>query len=83
MSSFKILSAFLIVLLCFPILAFAQLTIQGKVTDAVDEGLAGANIVAKGMLLGTSTDGEGFFSLIIPEPNVTFGAPVLPFFVKI
>ncbi len=69
MSSFKQISAFIIVLLFFPILAFTQVTIQGKVTDAFDDGLAGANVIVKGTLLGVSTDVDGYFKLIIPQPE--------------
>jgi TonB-linked SusC/RagA family outer membrane protein len=42
-------------------------TLTGKVTDSGGIFLPGVNIVVKGTGIGTSTDGEGFFSLKIPD----------------
>lgn len=52
-----------------PILAFAQLTIQGKVTDDRGEALPGANVVVVGTSYGTATDNEGNFALVVPQPS--------------
>jgi outer membrane receptor protein involved in Fe transport len=53
--------------------AYAQTTVSGKVTDAANqEPLAGVNIVVKGRVVGTITDGDGNFSLKINEaPPIT------------
>ena len=69
MFKLKRFSVFIIVLLGFPILSLAQLTIQGTVTDDLDEGLAGANIIVKGTLLGTASDADGNFTLLVPKPT--------------
>jgi len=45
MFNLKRISTFIIVLLSFPMLSLAQLTIEGTVTDGLDEPLAGANII--------------------------------------
>lgn len=53
--------------------AWAQVSVSGKVFDAgVDQPLAGVNVVVKGKVIGTITDGNGNFSLTInDEPPVT------------
>jgi len=50
--------------------AFTQRTIKGMVTDEAGEALIGANVVAKGSSIGTVTDVDGAYSIIVPE-NVT------------
>jgi len=40
--------------------------IKGQVIDENQEGLIGANIIIKGTTIGTSTDLDGFFELIVP-----------------
>ncbi len=46
----------------------AQRTIRGTVTDEVSkEGLIGANIVVKGGGIGTVSDFDGSYSLVVPE----------------
>lgn len=40
-----------------------QITVQGRVTDAYGDVLAGVNIIVKGTLLGTTTDNSGNFSI--------------------
>ena len=52
-----------------PTSAFAQLTIKGVVTDERGEGLPGANIIVIGTTSGTSTDTQGNFALLLPEPE--------------
>ncbi|MCH8011866.1 MAG: SusC/RagA family TonB-linked outer membrane protein [Candidatus Marinimicrobia bacterium] len=50
--------------------AMAQIT--GKVTDAqTGESLVGANIVVKGTFIGTTTDIEGKYRLLLPEESAT------------
>lgn len=47
-----------------------QKTVTGKVTSAKDEeGLPGVNVVIKGTAQGTVTDGEGNYSLDVPDEN--------------
>ena len=55
--------------LSIPISAFAQLTIQGTVTDERGEGLPDANIIVVGTTSGTSTDAQGNFALYLPDPE--------------
>ena len=55
--------------LSIPISAFAQLTIQGTVTDERGEGLPDANIIVVGTTSGTNTDAQGNFALYLPEPE--------------
>jgi iron complex outermembrane recepter protein len=44
--------------------SFAQTSISGKVTDATTgDAIAGANIIVKGRVVGTITNGQGEFSL--------------------
>ncbi|MFQ5638827.1 MAG: SusC/RagA family TonB-linked outer membrane protein, partial [bacterium] len=69
MFNLKRISVFIVVLLGFPILCFAQLTIQGTVTDDRGEGLAGANIMVTGTNLGTASDNNGNFTLIVSQPS--------------
>ena len=47
------------------------ITIAGKVTDAADEPLPGVNVLIKGTLQGTVSDVNGFYSLQVPDDNVT------------
>ena len=62
----------LFLLLFLPILAFAQETITGTVTNASNnEPLFGANILVKGSSTGTSTDFDGNFSLNVSSLPVT------------
>lgn len=43
-------------------------TVKGKVTDKEKgEGLPGVNVVLKGTSTGTTTDGEGHYTLAVPE----------------
>lgn len=47
-----------------------QLSISGTVTDAsTNEVLPGVNIVVKGTTIGTTTDINGKFSLVVPDAN--------------
>ncbi|MCE7067496.1 TonB-dependent receptor [Dyadobacter sp. CY326] len=47
-------------------------TLKGKVTDKDNgEGLPGVNVVVKGTSTGTTTDGSGNYSLVVPESGAT------------
>ncbi len=58
---------------CMLVTAFAislagQRTIRGAVTDADNgEGLIGTNVVVKGSTVGTVTDFDGSYSLVVPD----------------
>ncbi len=69
MYNFKRILVFIVVALGFPALCLAQLTIQGTVTDGLGDKLPGTNIIVKGTLLGTATDADGNFTLLIPQPT--------------
>jgi iron complex outermembrane receptor protein len=52
--------------------ALAQITVEGRVTDAeTGDPLAGANVGVRGTLSGTSTDFDGRFALRVGELPVT------------
>jgi len=52
--------------------ALGQRTIHGKVTDPdTGEGIIGANVVVKGTTLGTVTDYDGSYSIIVPDSATT------------
>lgn len=48
---------------------FAQLTIQGKVTDEEGKPLPGAIVIIVGTTLGTSTDADGSYSIEVTKPE--------------
>ncbi|MCE1198886.1 MAG: SusC/RagA family TonB-linked outer membrane protein [Marinilabiliales bacterium] len=51
-------------------MAFAQRTVKGTVFDASDKSTApGVNVVVKGTTMGTVTDVNGNFSLVVPQGN--------------
>lgn len=56
-------------LLC--VCAFAQeQTVSGRITDANDNSpLPGASIVLKGTTVGTTTDANGSYSIVVDDPN--------------
>ncbi len=60
----KLKNTFLSIVLLFPLMAFAQQSIKGKVTDkTTNDPLPGVNVVVKGTTNGTSTDFDGLFQL--------------------
>jgi len=62
MRNFK--NTFLSIVLLFPVIAFAQLTIKGKVTDKnTKTELPGVNVVVKGTLNGSTTDFDGLYTI--------------------
>ena len=53
-------------------MCFAQQgTVSGKVVDESGESLSGASVLIKGTGKGIATDGQGNFSLTLPDQNVT------------
>jgi TonB-linked SusC/RagA family outer membrane protein len=59
-------------LLLFPLLLltiglFGQRTVTGKVSDTAGEPLIGANVFVKGSTVGTVTDFNGMYSIVIPQ----------------
>lgn len=53
------------------LLAQQQIKISGRVIDAADKtGLPGASVKLKGTTLGTLTDGDGRFSMVVPRQDV-------------
>ena len=48
-------------------MAFSQVTVTGKVTDDIGEGLVGVNVQLKGSSVGTITDIDGNYSLELPD----------------
>ncbi|GGG33822.1 SusC/RagA family TonB-linked outer membrane protein [Hymenobacter glacieicola] len=48
----------------------ADIPVSGRVTQANGQALPGVTVVAKGTALGASTDGNGNFSLTVPEGSV-------------
>ncbi|MCF6346822.1 MAG: SusC/RagA family TonB-linked outer membrane protein [Flavobacteriaceae bacterium] len=62
MRNFK--NTFLSIILFFPVIAFAQFTIKGKVTDKTTKTeLPGVNVVIKGTANGTTTDFDGLYAI--------------------
>lgn len=65
---------FLILLLFFPLVLFAQqrFTISGNITDAKSgEDLIGATVGVQGTTTGTATNSYGFYSLTLPAGKYT------------
>ena len=58
-------------LLCFSQLAMAQVTVSGSVSDDNGTPLIGVRIVEEGTVRGTTTDGEGNFSITLPGSSGT------------
>ncbi len=57
----------LVLVVTFTYSLAGQRTIHGKVTDPeTKEGLIGANVVVKGATVGTVTDYDGSYSLVVP-----------------
>jgi len=51
--------------------AFAQVSVSGKVTDESKVGMPGVNIVLKGTTNGTTTDADGAYKIDVPEGSQT------------
>ncbi len=54
------------VFLLVPLTSFAQLTIEGKVTDERGDPLAAANVIVRGTRFGAATDAQGSYRIFIP-----------------
>ena len=50
-------------------LAFAQISVQGKVTDNNGQALPGVSVLIKGTSNGTTTDAGGTYSISVPNSN--------------
>ena len=56
--------------LCFFLLStvlLAQRTISGKVMDPVNQPVYGASVTVKGTTVGTNTDAQGNFNIVVPK----------------
>jgi len=62
----KKLSLLLFVLLGFAAAGLAQKTVKGSVKDSRGEPLIGANVIVQGSDVGTVTDIDGMFSIVVP-----------------
>jgi TonB-linked SusC/RagA family outer membrane protein len=64
----KVLGYWLPVLigLVLPLLAAAQQTVKGRITDPAGNPLQGATIAVKGAKVSTQSDGDGNFSITLP-----------------
>ena len=67
----KKLSLILPIFLSISMMAFSQRTITGTVMDDSGEALIGANIIFKGTTIGTATDIDGSYSIVVPEGTVS------------
>jgi TonB-linked SusC/RagA family outer membrane protein len=65
-------------LLLSPIL-FAQKTITGKITGANQEPIVGATIAVKGTNIATQSDGQGSFTVSVPNDNATLVVSIVGF----
>lgn len=68
------MKVFLLLIIFFPALLFAQVTVTGVVTDDQGEPLIGVNIIERGTQNGTVTDIDGAFSIRVTNMNsiITF-----------
>lgn len=53
------------------IVAFAQKSVSGKVSDSKGDGVPGASVSVKGTTTGTITDAEGNFKISVPNAGGT------------
>lgn len=53
------------------IVAFAQKSVSGKVSDSKGDGVPGASVSVKGTTTGTITDAEGAFKINVPNAGGT------------
>ena len=63
----KKLSLLLLALVMSAVTVMAQRTVSGTVTDGNNEALIGANVLVKGTTVGTITDVDGSYSLVVPD----------------
>jgi len=69
MSKKFLLFAALCSFLSLPVLAFAQLTVQGTITDSDGSPLPGANVAVVGSFFGASSDAEGNYTILLKQPG--------------
>lgn len=60
-----------VVLTFFSFIAFAQISVKGKVLDEKGLGMPDVNIVVKGTKNGVKTDPNGNYSINVPNPQAT------------
>ncbi|MDZ7607469.1 MAG: carboxypeptidase-like regulatory domain-containing protein [Cyclobacteriaceae bacterium] len=65
---FRILIAFVVLIVHIPFANCQQVTVTGRVTEVGGESVPGANVVVKGTANGTVTDLEGRFTIVV-EPG--------------
>lgn len=46
-----------------------EITVRGKVLDDANSPLPGVNILLKGTTIGTTTDADGSYSIVVPDRN--------------
>ena len=51
--------------------ASAQITVSGAITDESQEAVTGASVHVKGTTLGTTSDVNGNYSIVVPEADMT------------
>ena len=62
----------IMLLLLFTAAAFSQTrTVSGHISDTDGEPLAGVNVMVQGTMTGSMSDGEGRYSIRVPEEEVT------------
>jgi TonB-linked SusC/RagA family outer membrane protein len=54
-------------LICSLVITAQERTIKGVVTDMAGEPIIGANVMVKNTILGTATDLDGNYTLVVPE----------------
>jgi Ca-activated chloride channel family protein len=72
----KILISVVILMLSLFTMAHASRTITGRVVDDSGIGIPGVNVLLKGTTIGTVTDSDGKYSLVVPD---TGGVLILSF----
>lgn len=64
---FKMVLWLSLVMFFVPVLAFAQVTVTGNVSDELGEPIIGANIIVKGGSIGVISDVDGNFKVQVPN----------------
>jgi hypothetical protein len=59
----------LLSLLATPLLASAQLTVAGRITDPEGRAITGAQVRIDGTTIGTAADNDGTYRLSVPVPR--------------
>jgi TonB-dependent starch-binding outer membrane protein SusC len=69
-SLMRMASVFLILFTFFSVAQAQEVTVSGKITDVNGLGMPGVNILKKGTTVGTTTDGEGNYSIAAASSDV-------------